>query len=82
MSRKPLPTTNTDRAGETGNQFINMISLDATPKPLATVDIIKATNNDLLLQQVIKSLQSGSWNKSKPLEPYHRVRDSLSSTAT
>ena len=55
---------------------VNYISLKSVPKAMKLEDIAKATTADEILQQVMKSLQTGVWDKKK-IPTYFKVKEQL-----
>ena len=76
MSRHPENVTNDSRASIMAEHQVNYISLKSVPKAMKLEDIAKATTADEILQQVMKSLQTGVWDKKK-IPTYFKVKEQL-----
>ena len=59
------------------DQYINHIIQDAVPKSIDLNDIIKYSQQDNIIQQVLNSLKTNNWDKQ--LKPFYQIRHELSS---
>ena len=70
LSRSPQSINSIDR--NPADQYINHIIQDAVPKSIDINDIIKHSQQDSIIQQVISSLKTNKWNKQ--LKSFYQIR--------
>jgi hypothetical protein len=60
-------------------EYINFITEKAVPKAMTLEQISKATQDDVILQQVQQCLLHNHWPDNPDLQRFAKVRDELSS---
>ena len=87
ISRHLQAATQCDLIAESAEQYVNFVMTQATPKALRKDDIIKATAQDVTLQEVMRLISNGHGNNLKPvngvdpsnLKIFANVRNELTS---
>ena len=67
MSRHPVASTS-ERGRKVTEEYINYVCETACPKALSHIEVIQATQQDPMLQNVIKCQQTGLWHEFKYCE--------------
>jgi hypothetical protein len=82
MSRHPVASTS-ERGRKVTEEYINYVCETVCPKALSHIEVIQATQQDPMLQNVIKCQQTGLWHEFKNCEEmsiYGKLSSELSVT--
>ena len=78
LSRQPLSLNDKNEEIST-DFFINSLIANSVPKAIAFSEILKASKDDPVLQEVKKCLQESIWSKQSEIKPYFKIKDQLTS---
>ena len=77
LSIKPSP--HTGEKNEETEEYINSVIAYAIPKAISLSEIIKQSEEDEVIQEVIKSIKENEWNtKDKEVKEYQKIQSELS----
>ena len=79
LSRLPLPKT-IHQERNVAEEYVHYIARHAIPKAMTLTQLEQATATDPVLQQVLHSLVSGKWQRTKETGPYVCIKDELTAT--
>ena len=80
LSRNPISSSTINEITNSAEDFVNFIEYNSKPSAIKIEEIVEATRNDIIIQKVIKCIQSNNFPSDPDILSFKNIKDELSIT--